>query len=271
MLDAESQQLIDAAKAAGRKPLHESTVEEVRAYGPARIPLYGEGPEMYRVINTHIVSTGGAHIAVRVLIPTEAPRTVLVFVHGGGWVVGDIDEYDAWARSLAELSNVAIVLPNYRKAPEFPFPAALDDVWASLQWAATELPDIAQPHTPLLIGGDSSGGNLAIVTAQRALAEAHPLLRATVLIYPVTDADFARDSYLDPDNQLLITREAMQWFFHHYAGNEPLSVPEISPLRSPSFAGYPPTFVMHAEHDPLLDEGLGFVARLREDGVDVAS
>ncbi|WP_250557012.1 alpha/beta hydrolase [Pseudonocardia lacus] len=255
----------------GRKPIHESTPVEARLAGAASWAMYGTGPAMESVSNEVLTSADGGRFGVRVLRPSAAPRSVVVYCHGGGWVLGDIEGFDTLGRQLAVESNSVVVLVNYRKAPENPFPAAVEDTWAALEWVSQNLEAIAGRRVPVVIGGDSAGGNLAAVAALRARDRGGPELAHLLLVYPVTDSDTTRDSYLDPANQLLLTREGMEWFFDHYVSRADRTHPEVSPLRVADLGGLPPTTVVTAEHDPLRDEGEAFAARLVEAGVPTES
>jgi acetyl esterase len=206
--------------------------------------------------------------SVRVLAPSESPRATVVYYHGGGWVLGEIDGYDTLARTLAALADVTVVLVGYRLAPEHPFPAAVDDAWSALEWVESNRSSVAGLAGPIVVAGDSAGGNLAIVTALRARAEG-PQISAVLLAYPVTDADMSRRSYTDPENQLVISQPVMEWFFDHYVSLDDRADPRVSPLRVDDLSGFPPTALVLAEHDPLRDEGEAFARRLREAGVDV--
>jgi acetyl esterase len=159
----------------------------------------------------------GGLIPVRVLTPAVPPRGVIVYYHGGGWVTGGLDESDAVARRLAQRTQCVVVVPAYRLAPEYRFPTAVDDSWAALGWAAAHAAELAGGPAPLIVAGDSAGGNLAAVMTQRAMARGGPLIAVQVLAYPVTDCDLDTTSYTDPANQLLLTRDSMTWYWDHYA------------------------------------------------------
>jgi len=249
------------------KPLHEMTPEEARAFGGALADLAGPAPPMARV-EEHTIGDEGVH--ARVLVPIEPPAGVIVYYHGGGWVLGSIDETDTMARKLAERTSCAVVNVEYRLAPEYRYPTAADDCYAALEWTAAHLHEIADGDVPLFVAGDSAGGNLAAVTAVRARDRNGPEIAMQVLIYPVTDADFERESYLDPANELLLTRDAMIWFWDHYAPDAAQrSEPDASPLQTPDLSGLPPAVVLTAEHDVLRDEGEAYAARLQAAGVTV--
>ncbi|MCY3645721.1 MAG: alpha/beta hydrolase [Chloroflexi bacterium] len=268
-LDWATAELLEQMAAGGGKPLHESTVEEARALAAGLADQVGPAPAMVRVEEHSLAVPDGA-VPIRVLVPLEQPAGVIVYYHGGGWVVGSIDESDTVARKLAERTSCSVVLVDYRLAPEHRYPVAVDDSWAALEWVGEHLAEIAAPGVPLFVAGDSAGGNLAAVMALRARDRGGPPIASQILIYPVTDANFWRPSYTDPENQLLLTREAMVWFWDHYAPNaERRSEADASPLRAADLAGLPPAVVLTAEYDVLRDEGEAYAERLQEAGVPV--
>ncbi|WP_067862756.1 alpha/beta hydrolase [Nocardia shimofusensis] len=249
-------------------PIHEGTPAMARMSGPIFAGLSGRGPEVAAVRNTKLAGADGELFRVRVLEPQGPPQSVIVYFHGGGWVIGDIDlQYDHLGRHLVNLTDSTVVLVNYRKAPEHRFPTALEDSWVGLQWAA----DLAGPDIPLIVAGDSAGGNIAAVMTRWARDRGGPRIDYQVLVYPVTDADFDRPSYLDPQNQLLLGRDTMIWFWDHYLPDHVARRhPDASPLRAPDLAGLPPALVYVAEYDPLHDEGVAYARALDAAGVPVA-
>ncbi len=260
MLDEASAGFIATLAEDGLPPLHELSPQEARAAGARMAELYGRGPEMRRADD---VEFG------RLLVPNGRVRGVIVYYHGGGWVLGSVDQFDALGRRLAAATGCAVVLVDYRLAPEHRYPAALEDAWTALQWTAANIGEIAGRQVPLIVAGDSAGGCLAAVVAQRSL-EHGPEIALQVLVYPVTDCDLDRNSYLDPDNQLIVGRDTMAWFWDHYAPDRSVrSSPDASPLRARTLAGLPPAVVLTAEHDPLRDEGEAYAERLARDGVRV--
>lgn len=268
-IDLATARLLEQMAAGGGKPLHESTPEEARAFGEELAAMAGPAPEMARV-EEHVVAVADGEVPVRVLAPLESPAGVIVYYHGGGWVLGTIDEFDTVARKLAERTSCAVVLVDYRLAPEHRYPTAVDDSYAALEWVSAHMNEIAGPDVPLMVAGDSAGGNLAAVMAVRARDRNGPSLDLQVLIYPVTDADFERPSYVDPENQLLLTRDAMIWFWDHYVPDASRrSEPDASPLQTPDLSGLPPAVVLTAEYDPLRDEGEAYAERLEQAGVAV--
>lgn len=254
----------------GTPPMWEMTPAQAREAGAGLRELYGAGPQMHRVEDHQLDGHDGGTFRIRVLVPTESPTAVVVYLHGGGWVLEDIDGYDTLGRTLAERSGAAVVLVEYRKAPEHPFPTPVEDSWAAVQWAAAQVQTIAGRVVPLWVAGDSAGGNLAAVLTQRTRDRGGPEIEGQILVYPATDADLTRPSYRDPENQSFLTTDFMRWFWNHYVAEESAREhPEVSPLRAESLTALPPALVITAEHDVLRDEGEAYARRLADDGVEV--
>jgi acetyl esterase len=209
-------------------------------------------------------------IPARVYSPPPAPGgspVTIVFYHGGGWVIGSVDDWDAVCRSLALRSGCTLVSVDYRLAPEHAFPAAADDAYDAFVWVQS-----AEYGTkPVVVAGDSAGGNLAAVTALRALHAGDRMPVMQVLIYPVVDCDLDRGSYHEfAGSEFIVNRPDMEWFWAQYAPDEATRRnPYASPLRAPSLAGLPPAYVVTAGHDPLRDEGFAYAERLLAAGVPV--
>ena len=249
--------------------MHERTPVEARAYRAGLAALSGPAPDMARVQN-HTIEQEDGSFQIRVLVPIERPAGVIVYYHGGGWVVGSIDESDALGRKLAERTSCAVVLVDYRLAPEHRYPVAVDDSYAALEWTAAHLDNIAGAEVPIFVAGDSAGGNLSAVMAVRARDRNGPKIAMQILVYPVTDTNFERPSYMDPENQLLLTRDSMIWFFDHYIPDvSQRTEPDAAPLYTPDLSGLPPAVVLTAEHDPLRDEGEEYAQKLENAGVEV--
>lgn len=262
--------LTAAAGAAGpdAKPMWEMDPVEAREVAAGMTAMFGIGPEMHRTENHTLTGIDGGEFDVRVHVPVAKPEGVFVYLHGGGWVLSDIDSFDTLGRQLAEKSGCAVVLVNYRKAPESRYPIAVEDSWTALCWVDEHLEQLAGARVPLFVGGDSAGGNLSAVMALRARDNNGPALAQQVLIYPVTDADFTRGSYLEEENQTLLTTEFMQWFWDHYIPDvADRSHHEASPLRAQSLEGLAPALVITGAHDVLRDEGEAYAERLQEAGV----
>lgn len=243
-----------------------------RAENAAGKAALGPGPDMARTRTLMIPTPDNGSLRARLLVPTDAPRGVLVYFHGGGWVLGSIDTFDRLGRELARRCGWAVLMVDYPKAPERRFPLAVEGAWAALAWARrrveAEVVDLLTPLVPgwrLVVAGDSAGGNLAAVVALRA-RDADLRLDGQVLVYPVTDSDLARASYVaDPE-----ARTRMDEFWALYCRDEQRVHPEAAPLRADTLAGLAPALVLNAEHDALNDEVAAYAARLGEEGVQVA-
>ena len=262
------QAIIDANEAAGRPYFHQLTVpgaRELLRNTIAAAPPANDLPELARVESRNIAGPNGP-ISVRIYQPHGSPLGTCVYFHGGGWVIGDLDQTDATCRRLAGRSNCTIVSVDYRLAPEHPYPQPLDDCWVALLWAAEAFAG------PLLVAGESAGANLAAACAIRARAAGGPALAGQLLAYPVTNHDFETSSYrqIGCRNWLLSTAD-MRWFWDHYC---PTSVdrdnPEISPLHVETTRGLASAMILVGELDPLRDEGLAYARRLAEGGVTVS-
>jgi acetyl esterase len=212
----------------------------------------------------------GGDLPVRVYSPSgTGPFPVLLYLHGGGWVLGDLDGYDAWCRHLTNGVGCLVVSVAYRLAPEHPFPAAVEDGDAALRWLARHAVQLHGDPTRLAVGGDSAGGNLSAVLAQLARERGTPPLCFQLLLCPATDhPDRGTDSYREYATGYGMTREECAWFFAHYLP------PEIArdnarafPLQARDLRGLAPALVVTAEYDVVRDDGELYAARLREAGV----
>jgi acetyl esterase len=226
-----------------------------------------------RVTDTLIPVAGGT-IPARIVRPGAPPRAVIVFYHAGGWVLGGLDECEAEAGALAERTGCAVVCPAYRAAPEYRYPTAVEDAWAALRWTAAHTTQVTGDSTgqqqPLIVAGESAGGNLAAVVARRSAERGGPGVLLQVLIYPVTDSDTSSLSYTDPANQLLLDRDEMVWFWEQYVPDPAARRhPDASPLQAVFLTGVPPAVVLTAEHDVLRDDGELYAMRLVQAGVPV--
>lgn len=264
----QAQRLLDGKAASGAPPTWEQTPAQARAGYAATRDLIGPGPAVASARDLAVPGRAGP-IPARVYTPLNASAGIVVYFHGGGWVIGSVDDWDACCRSLAAASGCRLLSVDYRLAPEHRFPAAADDAYDALTWAA----GAAQLTSagPLIVAGDSAGGNLAAVCAQRARDADGPDLVLQVLIYPVTDHDLERLSYRSFDgNEFFVNRRDMEWFWDHYVPSVPdRDHPYASPLRAASLSGLPPAYIVTAEHDPLRDEGFAYADRLRAARVPV--
>jgi acetyl esterase len=265
-----SRAFVDAYLASGELPVQQWTPGIARLGEIVMAGVSGPGPEVGSIENLKIAGPEG-DFRIRVLSPCGPSDAIVVYFHGGGWVIGDIDlQYDNIGRQLANLSQSTVVLVNYHKAPEHPFPTALRDSYAALEWVATHAAELAPVGVPLVVAGDSAGGNIAAVMTHWARDRLGPKIDLQVLVYPVTDCDFTRASYLAEENQLLLTSDAMKWFWRQYLPEEAVRKhPDASPLRAQSHAGLPPALIYVAEYDPLHDEGVAYAEALATAGVPV--
>jgi acetyl esterase/lipase len=263
--------LLDAIAALGSPPIEEQTPEQVReAYG--QFSALANKAEMASVTDRTFPGPAG-DVPVRVYVPTSdpGPRPVLVYFHGGGWVIGDLESHDATVRALAAASGVTVVAVDYRLAPEHPFPAAVDDCLAAVRWVAepSTTAELGVDPDRMAVGGDSAGGNLAAVAAQQ-LRDTGPALRFQLLVYPATEMHLSHPSIDENADGYFLTRADMAWFRGHYCPREDWNDPRMSPLlaHDDTVRDVAPALVITAEFDPLRDEGEAYAAKLQAAGVD---
>jgi acetyl esterase len=247
------------------------TAEAMRASSDAPIQL-GPPPAVARAEDL-CIDLDGRTLPARLYIPEGAglrpPLTL--FFHGGGWVIGTLDTHDSTCRALANASSSAILSVGYRLAPEHRYPAAVEDCYDALCWAAANAETLGIDPDRLAVAGDSAGGNLAAAVAIMVRDRSGPTLRHQLLIYPVTDTDFATPSYAqNGGGQYFLATAIMQWFWDQYLGATPTqAAPLAAVLRTPSLDRLPQATVITAEFDPLRDEGMAYAARLAAAGTQV--
>jgi acetyl esterase len=199
---------------------------------------------------------------------------VVVYFHGGGWVLGGFDTHERLVRELANKGNVAVVFVSYTLSPEAKYPVALEEAYAATKWVAKHGQTINVNSSRLAVAGDSVGGNMAATVALLAKQRSGPPIRFQLLFYPVTDANFETPSYMEYQEGYWLTREAMKWFWDNYVSNQTnLKEPTVSPLQASieQLRGLPPTLIINGEFDVLRDEGEAYAHKLMEAGVPVTA
>lgn len=230
-------------------------------------------PAPVRSITDRTVPGPDGEVPVRVVVPdVDRPTGALVWFHGGGWVIGDLDTAEHTTRSLADEASCVVVSVDYRLAPEHPAPAGLEDCWAATTWVADHLGELGVPAGPIAVGGDSAGGNLAALVALRAGCQGGPDLALQLLVYPATDLTMAHPSVAENADGYFLTADAMRWFTdHNLSGGLDPRDPSVSPLfaSSEDLARVAPTLVHVAGYDPLRDEGRAYAEALAAAGAAV--
>jgi len=256
-----------AAKAATERGLADLTPEQARAGIAARTAARAPGPAIDKVFDITIPGAGGG-IPARIYHPSGAPGIVVAF-HGGGWLMGSRDSFDAVCRHLAADSGLAVVNVDYRLAPEHPFPAAIHDAWAATRWVAEHGAAHGLPARRLAVMGESAGGNLAAVVCLLARERGAPKILAQALIYPPTDARQQAESLLTYAEGYLQRAADVAHAFRTYALDHGVSPSDwrLSPLLAPSHADLPPALVISAECDAIRDDGESYAAKLSAAGV----
>jgi acetyl esterase len=269
-LDPQAQKVVDALVALNLKPIKDSTPAEAREAMRTRTAALGPVEDVAAVAD-HRVPVAGGEITVRVYRPAgHGPHPVLVFYHGGGWVIGDLYTHDGICRSTVNAAGCAVAAVDYRLAPEFKYPVAVEDSYAALTWVVASATRLGLDPARVAVGGDSAGGNLSAAVALLARERRGPRLLLQLLIYPVTNYDFGTPSYRENATGYVLTTEDMRWFWRHYLAREEQGAePTASPFRAKSLAALPPALVITAGCDPLRDEGEAYAARLRDAGVPV--
>lgn len=227
--------------------------------------------EMSEVSNRTVKARDGFDIPIRIYRPSNKQNLpLIVFYHGGGFVLRNIDSHDAGCRRLARDNQAIVVSVGYRMAPEYKFPIPYQDCYDATVWASEHAAEIGGDASRLVVAGDSAGGNLATVVAQIALEENGPDICYQVLIYPTVDARMNHPSIDKFAEGYLLTKPLMQWFLNHYKSKEEdIYNPRMSPLLYEDLSKMPPTFIGTAEYDPLKDEAVAYAQRLKQAGVEV--
>jgi acetyl esterase len=270
-LDPQAKALLDQMAASGAPPLNKLSPPDARKMFDQMTQLLGMKPEPVSKVEDRLIPGPAGQIRVRVYTPQgSAPFPVLVFFHGGGFVIGSIELYDEFCRELTNGAGSIVVSVDYRLAPEHKFPAAVEDCYAATKWVAENAKSIDGDATHIAVGGDSAGGNLAAVVALIARDSKKLPLVFQVLIYPVTGAGYDTQSARENATGYFLTRDDMIWFDSLYLRSDAdRDNPRVSPLHAKTLSGLPPALVITAEFDPLRDDGEAYADKLRKSGVTV--
>jgi len=262
--------LLQRIQRAQRTPFHAMTPDQAReAYAAAAEILDLPRAPLRRVVDLNLPAADGSPLAARLCCDSADPVPVMLYLHGGGFVIGSLETHDSLCRQLALLSGGAVLALDYRLAPEHRFPTAVDDAWAALQWLHANAGDIGLDGARLAVGGDSAGGTLAAVCALRARDRGLPLA-LQLLITPGTSAHGDTGSRRLFANGFLLDAATIEWFFDHYIKHAHRPDWRFAPLNHDDLEGLAPACVVLAECDPLVDEGLAYADRLRAAGVPVS-
>jgi acetyl esterase len=274
-LDADAARVLEMVRLSGRPPFETVSPAQARAlFLGGREILSPEPPPVGKVRELTVPGPDGAAIPLRLYraarAAAETSLPALVFFHGGGWVVGDLETHDPMCRHLANAAGCAVIAVDYRLAPEHKFPAAVEDCLAATQWVAANGGALGVDVARLAVGGDSAGGNLAAVVSLLARDRGSPPLRLQVLLYPALDFGMSHPSHQRFAEGHLLTMATMRWFGEAYIrGPQDVADWRASPLRAPDLSGLPPAYVLTAGYDPLSDEGAAYAGRLCQSGVAV--
>jgi acetyl esterase/lipase len=250
-------------------PLESMSPADARAFSLAMSAQRPPGPDVGEVVDGRLPGPAG-DLDYRLYRPaSDGPHPIVVYFHGGGWVLGDQASDDPLCRDICVRADVVVVSVDYRHAPEARFPAAIDDGFAALGWIAANAIELGGIPGRLAVAGWSAGANIAAVVGRLARDAGGPDIAGQVLLTPVTDADMTRTSYAENGEGYVLTSALMRWFWDHYADPSDRSDPRAAPLHADSLVGLPPTLVVTCEFDPLRDEGVAYADALEAAGVPV--
>lgn len=272
-LDPQAQQIVDIFRAAGGRRLEEMSPSMARFMFDSKVAKINLPPAEVAAVEPIEIPGGAGPIPARLYRPAEAaagPLPVLGFFHGGGYVIGSLNSHDPQCRYLCNAARCLVVSVGYRKAPEHKFPAAVDDAVAASRWLAANAAALGGDGARFALFGDSAGGNLVAVACQAALDAGGPAIRLQAMVYPNLDLFAELPSHALFDEDLLLTRDLVDWFVAQYLGDAAARTdPRFAPLRRPDLAGLPPALIITGEYDPLRDEGAAYAERLSQAGVAV--
>jgi acetyl esterase len=269
-LDPQARAYLDTLASAGEPPQLTMSIEDARAGFLGLAALAGE-PLVVGSVESREIPGPESQIPVRIYTPGgKGPFPLLVYFHGGGWVLGNLDVHDAVCRALTNAAGCITVSVDYRLAPEHKYPAAPEDCYAATYWVAENAGSFNGDPTHIAVGGDSAGGNLAAVVTLMARDRDGPKLAYQLMIYPITNYSFDTPSYQENARGYSLTKDDMVWFWDHYLPREDDGKhPYASPLQAQDLSNLPPAMMITAEYDPLRDEGEQYASRLQEAGNQV--
>jgi acetyl esterase/lipase len=260
--------MLETMASMGLPPLESLSPADARTFWDAGSSMMPPGPDVGETVNGVFSGPGGELAYQLFRPPTEGPHPTVLYFHQGGWLLGSESSDAPLCRDLCVRADAVVVSVNYRHAPEYPFPAAVDDACAALRWVASNIAELGGVEGRLVVAGDSSGGNLAAVVCQDARDRGDVAIDGQLLICPVVDFDFDRVSYTESGEGYLLTKSLMRWFSDQYVAPEQRADPRAAPLRG-DLAALPPTLVVTAQFDPLHDEGVAYARGLEAAGVSV--
>lgn len=270
-LHPQADALLTALKEQNTPDFAQLSVSQARELANAFREMQCPPVQVADVRDTTVPGPAGS-LPVRIYTPQGSPRGALVYFHGGGWVIGNLEIVDGAARALADATGCVVVSAQYRLAPESAWPAAPEDCYAVTRWVADHLSDLGTEPAGVVVAGDSAGGNLAAVVALMARDRGGPPIAFQALIYPATSMEFDTPAHVENGEGYLLTADSMRWFREHYLrAEEDRRDPYASPALAADHAGLPPAFVATAEFDPLRDDGEQYAALLERAGVPVTA
>ena len=271
-LDPQAQAILELTAEFRLVPNHQKTAQQARAdtlERTAAMKELGGDPEPLARVEDRVIPGPGGDLPVRIYTPEGATDGAILYFHGGGWVICNLDTHDGPCRALANLSGSTLISVDYRLAPEAKYPAAAEDCYAATCWVSEHAAELGIDASRIAVAGDSAGGNLAAVVAQMARDRGGPSLAFQVLVYPVTDRDFSTGSYAEHgDSGDLLSATDMAWYWDHYLESaEQAAEPYAAPLQADDLSGLPAALVITAEYDVLRDEGEAYARSLEAAGV----
>lgn len=264
-LDPQVKALLDQMAAANQPAFHTQSPVDARAAMGSLVNVFGPGPDVHKVEDRKIPGPA-SEIPIRIYTPAGKPNGILVYFHGGGWVVGDLTSHDYVCRVFTNETGCTVVAVDYRLAPEYKFPAGPDDCYAATQWVSKNAASLGSDADHIAVGGDSAGGNLAAAISLMARDRGGPRIRHQMLIYPVTDCAMDTPSYKEfTADGFVLSKLDMEWFWNYYIPHaKDRENPYASPARARDLKNLPPAHIITASHDPLRDEGEAFAELLKK-------